>query len=114
LIYHCATTTLDAWVMANGSGFIERDRIGYLGGYMPFVSIRIVREVLGPDPAAKKAAISGAVARAIAEATGLPASDVSIVFEEVEARNWYVGEVDVETRRRALKSGQAEAPNGEG
>jgi 4-oxalocrotonate tautomerase len=72
---------------------------------MPFVSIRIVKEVLAPDPAAKKAAIGGKVARAISEATGLPASEVSIVFEEVEARNWYVGEIDVETRRRAMKSG---------
>ncbi len=72
---------------------------------MPFVSIRIVREVLAPDPAGKKKAIAVKVAAAIADATGLPAADVSIVFEEVEARNWYVGETDVETLRRKAKAG---------
>jgi 4-oxalocrotonate tautomerase len=66
---------------------------------MPFVSIRIVREVLADDPAGKKAAISASVASAIAAATGLPPDDVSIVFEEVAARDWFVGTTDVETRR---------------
>lgn len=55
---------------------------------MPFVRITIVREVLQSDPAGRKAAISAKVAGAIAEATGLPEHEVSIVFDEVEARNW--------------------------
>ena len=74
-------------------------------GNMPFVSIRIVKEVLARTPRPRRPQSGGKVARAISEATGLPASEVSIVFEEVEARNWYVGEIDVETRRRAMKSG---------
>lgn len=66
---------------------------------MPFVRIAIVREVLQSDPEGKKAAISAKVASAIADATGLPEHEVSIVFEEVEARNWYVGRTDVATTR---------------
>jgi 4-oxalocrotonate tautomerase len=72
---------------------------------MPFVSIRIVAEKLAPDPAAKKRAIAAKVAGAIAEATGLPETDVSVVFDDVAARDWYVGTVDVETRLRAAKAG---------
>lgn len=68
---------------------------------MPFVSIRIVGEVLAPDPAGKKRTIAGAVAGAISQATGLPETEVSVVFEEVAARDWYVGGIDVETRRRS-------------
>ena len=66
---------------------------------MPFVRIVIVREILQSDPAGKKAAISAKVAGAIAEATGLPEHEISIVFDEVEARNWYVGRTDVATMR---------------
>lgn len=72
---------------------------------MPFVSIRIVKEALASDPARKKEAIAKKTAGAIAKATGLPVNDVSVVFEEVEARNWYVGETDVESRRRAARQG---------
>ena len=42
-----------------------------------------------------------AVAAAIAGATGLASNEVWVVFEEVNARDWYVGETDVETRRAA-------------
>lgn len=66
---------------------------------MPFVTIRIVKEVIAADPAGKKAAISKQVTAAIVEATGLGKEDVWIVFDEVNARDWYLGEVDVETRR---------------
>ena len=66
---------------------------------MPFVNIRIVKEVIASDPKGKKAEISKAVAAAIAKATGLAQSDVWVVFEEVAARDWYVGETDVETIR---------------
>ena len=66
---------------------------------MPFVRITIVRETLADDPSGKKAAISSKVAAAIAEATGLPEHEISIVFDEVDARNWYVGRTDVETLR---------------
>jgi 4-oxalocrotonate tautomerase len=66
---------------------------------MPFVNIRIVKEVIAADPKGKKAEISKAVTQAITAATGLSNNDVWVVFEEVPARDWYVGTTDVETLR---------------
>jgi 4-oxalocrotonate tautomerase len=66
---------------------------------MPFVNIRIVKEVIAADPKGKKAKISKAVTDAITEATGLGREDVWVVFEEVAARDWYLGDTDVETLR---------------
>jgi 4-oxalocrotonate tautomerase len=68
---------------------------------MPFVNIRLVKDAIAADPAGKKKVIAQKVAAAIVEATGLGESDVWIVFEEVAARDWYVGLTDVETRRKA-------------
>ncbi|MER8423924.1 4-oxalocrotonate tautomerase family protein [Mesorhizobium sp. M1403] len=67
---------------------------------MPFVNIRLVKEVIADDPAGKKAAIAAQVTTAITGATGLTSNDVWVVFEEVNARDWFVGQTDVETRRR--------------
>lgn len=67
---------------------------------MPFVNIRIVKEVIAADPAGKKAAIAKQVTAAIMDATGLGNDDVWVVFEEVNARDWFVGKTDVETLRR--------------
>ena len=67
---------------------------------MPFVNIRLVKEVIAADPAGKKAAISKKVTEAIVAATGLTNEDVWIVFEEVAARDWFIGPTDVETRRK--------------
>jgi 4-oxalocrotonate tautomerase len=67
---------------------------------MPFVNIRLVREVIASDPENKKAAIAKKVTTAITEATGLGPDDVWVVFEEVAARDWYVGSTNVETRRK--------------
>lgn len=66
---------------------------------MPFVNIRIVKEVIAADPQGKKAEISKAVTNAITAATGLTKDHVWVVFEEVAARDWYVGDTDVETLR---------------
>lgn len=66
---------------------------------MPFVNIRLVRELIADAPAKKKAAIGKRVAEAISETTGLPLQEIWIVFEEVEAKNWYLGTSDVETLR---------------
>ena len=66
---------------------------------MPFVNIRLVREVIADDPAGKKAAIAEKVTAAISETTGLNKDDVWVVFEEVAARDWYVGATSVEARR---------------
>lgn len=66
---------------------------------MPFVNIRIVKEVIASDPEGKKAGIAAKVTEAIREATGLSGEDVWVVFEEVNARDWYLGPTNVETRR---------------
>lgn len=70
---------------------------------MPFVNIRIVKEVIAADPAGKKNAISKEIAAVIAAQTGLSKEDVWITFEEVNARDWYLGDIDVETRRYKKK-----------
>ena len=66
---------------------------------MPFVNIQLVKEVIASDPKGKKATIAEGVVKAITAATGLTNEDVWVVFEEVNARDWYVGPTDVETRR---------------
>jgi 4-oxalocrotonate tautomerase len=67
---------------------------------MPFVNIRLVKEVIADDPVGKKAKIAKGVVDAITTTTGLGNDDVWVVFEEVNARDWYVGQIDVETRRK--------------
>ena len=67
---------------------------------MPFVNIRLVKEVIASDPEGKKSAMAKKIAAAIVESTGLGNDDVWIVFEEVAARDWYVGDTNVETRRK--------------
>ena len=68
---------------------------------MPFVNIRIVKEVIAADPEAKKAKIAEKVATAISEVAGVGKTDIWVVFEEVAARDWYVGGDSVETLRKA-------------
>jgi 4-oxalocrotonate tautomerase len=68
---------------------------------MPFVNIRLVREVIADDPAGKKQKIANGVVKSITETTGLSHDDVWVVFEEVAAKDWYVGETNVEARRKA-------------
>ena len=68
---------------------------------MPFVNIRLVKEVIADDPEGKKSRIAKRIVAAITETTGLTDNDVWVVFEEVAARDWYVGPISVETRRKA-------------
>jgi 4-oxalocrotonate tautomerase len=68
---------------------------------MPFVNIRIVREVIADDPAGKKQKIASGIVKTITETTGLADDDVWVVFEEVAAKDWHVGPATVEARRRA-------------
>ena len=68
---------------------------------MPFVNIRIVKEVIAGDPEGKKAKIAEKVATAISEVAGVGKKDIGVVFEEVAARDWYVGDDSVETLRKA-------------
>lgn len=67
---------------------------------MPFVNIRLVKEVIAADPGGKKRDIAARVSEAVADATGLNASDVWVVFEEVAAADWYLGPTSVETLRK--------------
>ena len=79
---------------------------------MPFVNIRLVRDGIADDPAGKKAKIAKAVTEAIVGAIPhLTETDVWVVFEEVEARDWFLGPTDVETRRKGKPA--ADAPSGE-
>jgi 4-oxalocrotonate tautomerase len=66
---------------------------------MPFVNIRIVKEVIADDPAGKKQRIAEKVAGAINEAAGIPIDDIWVVFEEVNARDWFVGQTHVARRK---------------
>jgi 4-oxalocrotonate tautomerase len=70
---------------------------------MPLVNIRIVREVIATDPERKKAAIADKVANAISEVAGVGKDDIWVVFEEVAARDWYVGTTSVESRRKGAQ-----------
>ena len=66
---------------------------------MPFVNIRLVKQVIADDPKGKKDKVARAVTEAIRGVTGLQDEDVWIVFEEIEARDWYLGPTEMETRR---------------
>lgn len=68
---------------------------------MPFVNIRLVREVIADDPEGKKAKIAAGVVKTVNEVTGIGADDIWVVFEEVAAKDWYVGQKSVATRRQA-------------
>jgi 4-oxalocrotonate tautomerase len=70
---------------------------------MPFVNIRLVKELIADDPAGKKAAIAKGVSDAITKTTGLGNNDVWIVFEEVAARDWTIGPTTVESLRFSAK-----------
>ena len=71
---------------------------------MPFVNIQIVREAIASDPEGKKATIADKVTSVISEAAGVPRSDVWVVFEEVAARDWYLGAQNVDSLRKAKQS----------
>ena len=67
---------------------------------MPFVNIRIVREVIADDPVGKKTKMAERIVAAISETAGISKDDVWVVFEEVAARDWFVGQTSVEVRRQ--------------
>ena len=67
---------------------------------MPFVNVRLVKELIADDPLGKKDKIGKGIVKTITESTGLGDDDVWVVFEEVAARDWYVGPTDVQTIRQ--------------
>ena len=66
---------------------------------MPFVNIRIVEQVIEKDPEGIKRKIGAAVTESIAEAAGIPAEHVWVVFEEVDETDWYSGGARVKELR---------------
>ena len=66
---------------------------------MPFVNIKIVKEVISDDPAKKKAAITKGVTSAISQSTGIPEDGIWVVFEEVSKTDWFVGQTRVKEMR---------------
>ncbi len=58
---------------------------------MPFVNIRIVKEVIADDPEGIKKKISKGVADAISTAAGIDPQNIWTTFEEVPETDWFVG-----------------------
>jgi 4-oxalocrotonate tautomerase len=67
---------------------------------VPFISIRILKDNFVEDGQGKKSRIAAGVVKAITDNTRLTEKDVWVVFEEVAARDWFLGPTDVETLRK--------------
>jgi 4-oxalocrotonate tautomerase len=67
---------------------------------MPIVNIQLVRDGIADDPEGKKARIAEQVAAVVSEVAGLPKSSVWVVFEEVAAKDWFIGDESVAEMRR--------------
>ena len=63
---------------------------------MPFVSIKFVRENIVADPEGKKARIADRVAQAVSDEMGVAKHDVWVAFEDIAARDFYLGGDSVE------------------
>jgi 4-oxalocrotonate tautomerase len=70
---------------------------------MPFVNIRILKG----HPQERKDEISRRVTAAISEVAQLPKDMIWIVFEDVEAEDWYVGATRVSELKKAAQAAQA-------
>jgi 4-oxalocrotonate tautomerase len=70
---------------------------------MPFVNIRILKG----HPQERKDEISRRVTAAISEVAQLPKDMIWIVFEDVEAEDWYVGATRVSELKKAAQAGKA-------
>ena len=70
---------------------------------MPFVSIKFVRENIVADPEGKKARIADRVAQAVSDEMGVDKHDVWVVFEDIAARDFYLGADSVEAIRAKKK-----------
>jgi len=64
---------------------------------MPFINVQLAKELIADDPQGKKAALGQRITEAVTGVTGVKSDEVWIVFEEVPARNWYIGPRDVES-----------------
>ncbi len=68
---------------------------------MPFVNIRLVKQVIAHDPEGVKAKINDAVTASINEAAGIPRENVWVVFEEIDETDWFSGGVRVKEQRQS-------------
>ena len=66
---------------------------------MPFVTIKILQG----HPQERKNEISRRVTEAISELATLPKEAIWVVFEDVDAEDWYVGAATVASLKKAGK-----------
>ncbi|MGH1466061.1 MAG: tautomerase family protein [Cognatishimia sp.] len=66
---------------------------------MPFVNIRIVKQVIEKDPEGIKAKVQADVTTSLAEAAGIPVENVWVTFDEVDETDWFSGGVRVKELR---------------
>lgn len=58
---------------------------------MPFVNIRIVKQVIENDPEGIKAKVQADVTASLVEAAGIPAENVWVTFDEIDETDWFAG-----------------------
>lgn len=68
---------------------------------MPFVNIRIVKQVIEHDPEGIKQQVQAAVTNSLSEAAGISKENVWVVFEEIEDVDWFAGGARVKELRGA-------------
>lgn len=66
---------------------------------MPFVNIRIVKQVIERDPEGIKDKVQSVVTESIAEAAGIPKENVWVTFEEIDETDWFAGGARVKELR---------------
>lgn len=66
---------------------------------MPFVNIRLVKQVIEHDPDGIKAKVQSAVTDALVDAAGIPKENVWVTFDEIEETDWFAGGARVKELR---------------
>lgn len=66
---------------------------------MPFVNIRIVKQVIENDPEGIKAKVQADVTASLVKAAGIPAENVWVTFDEVDECDWFAGGARVKELR---------------
>lgn len=66
---------------------------------MPFVNIRIVKQVIENDPEGIKAKVQADVTASLVQAAGIPAENVWVTFDEIDEADWFAGGTRVKELR---------------
>ncbi len=66
---------------------------------MPFVNIRIVKQVIEKDPEGIKSKVQADVTASLAAAAGIPKENVWVTFDEIDEADWFSGGVRVKELR---------------